>query len=172
MLTIISGTNRPYSNTRKIAQAYSRELSDIGVENQLLTLEDLPHDLLGTDFFGKRSAGFQAILDRYVIPVQKFVVVIPEYNGTFPGVFKLFIDAIHPEHFRGKKMGLIGVSSGRAGNLRGLDDLTNAFHYLKMNVYHGKIPVSQVRALVDAEGLKDETTRLLLKEHAAAFSGY
>ncbi|TND08967.1 MAG: NADPH-dependent FMN reductase [Bacteroidetes bacterium] len=172
MLTIISGTNRPGSNTLKIARYYASALTGLGVENQLLTLEELPADFLRTDLYGKRSPVFQGLLDQYMIPVQKFAVFVPEYNGSFPGVFKLFIDAVQPEHFRGKKMGLIGVSAGRAGNLRGLDDLTNAFHYLKMNVYHHKIPVSQVRNLVSADELTDAATQKLLGEHAAAFSDY
>lgn len=172
MITVISGTNRPFSNTRKVAQQYISALGRIGLENQLLTLEELPPGLMTQDLYGKRSPEFQQLLDRYIIPVQKMVVIVPEYNGTFPGVFKLFIDAIHPEHFKGKKLALVGVSSGRAGNLRGLDDLTNAFHYLKMNVFYNKLPVSQVRALVSPEALTDEATIRLVEAHAAAFGAY
>ena len=54
--------------------------------------------------------------------------------------------------FHNKKACLTGVAQGRAGNLRGMDHLTNIFHHLKMNVLHFKIPISQVHLLLDESG--------------------
>jgi len=172
MITVIAGTNRPSSNTLKIAQEYVTALAGLGLEAQLLSLDHLPHDMLVSDFYGKRSAAFQEILERFIIPVQKFVAVVPEYNGSYPGVFKLLVDAVHPEHFRGKKIALVGVGAGRGGNARGLDDLTGVFHYLRMHVFFDKLPISRVRELVGAEGVKDETTKQLLRAHAQGFAAY
>jgi chromate reductase len=47
---------------------------------------------------------------------------------------------------------LVGVSTGRAGNLRGMEHLTNILNYLKINVYHNKLPISRVDTLLDANG--------------------
>jgi NAD(P)H-dependent FMN reductase len=47
---------------------------------------------------------------------------------------------------------LVGVSTGRAGNLRGMEHLTNILNYLKINVYHNKLPISRVDTLMDAQG--------------------
>jgi chromate reductase, NAD(P)H dehydrogenase (quinone) len=173
MITIISGTNRPKSNTRNIADSYSSFLSEANVANQVLSLEDLPLEFAFSDLYGKRSEAFGKIMDEQIIPVQKMVVVMPEYNGTFPGILKLFFDAVSPDHLRGKKMALIGVAAGRAGNLRGIDQLTNAMHYMRVHIYPNHVPISMVRNLLDAEGkLTDEATIKTLRAHAEDFAKY
>ena len=83
MLTIISGTNRPGSNTRKVAAAYSASLTEKGVENQVFSLSQLPDNFIVSDLYGQRSPAFQALLDRYIIPAEKLVIIVPEYNGSF-----------------------------------------------------------------------------------------
>src|SRR5690606_40758391 len=55
-------------------------------------LEDLPADLLVSDLYGARSEAFTRILDQ-IGESRKIIFIIPEYNGSFPGVLKLFMDA-------------------------------------------------------------------------------
>src|SRR5438105_12970840 len=120
MITIISATNRPESNTLKVATYYAQLMEKQGVIPKLLSLEKVPADITFSELFNNRSSAFQEILDEYIIPAKKFVIISPEYNGSFPGILKTFIDAIHPDINRGKKAALVGVSTGRAGNLRGM----------------------------------------------------
>jgi chromate reductase, NAD(P)H dehydrogenase (quinone) len=47
---------------------------------------------------------------------------------------------------------MVGVGTGRGGNIRGIDHLTGALHYLGVTVYPGHLPVSRLRELLDAEG--------------------
>jgi NAD(P)H-dependent FMN reductase len=47
---------------------------------------------------------------------------------------------------------MVGVAAGRAGNLRGMEHLTNIFNHLKMNVLHLKIPISDVSNQLDENG--------------------
>ena len=63
-------------------------------------------------------------------------------------------------HF--KKALLTGVASGRAGNLRGMDHLADTLHYLKMNVYYNKLPISSINQVMDKEGhLNAETIQVI-----------
>ena len=57
MITIISSTNRPGSSTLKLAKYYQKSSSEKGVEAELLSLSQLPPNLIETDLYGKRSAG-------------------------------------------------------------------------------------------------------------------
>jgi len=173
MITIISATNRPNSSTLKIAGYYLQLLEQQGIKPKLLSLEQVPVDIAFNELFQKRSAGFQQILDEYIIPAQKFVIIAPEYNGSYPGILKVFIDALHPEMIRGKKVGLIGISSGRAGNLRGLDHLTGILHHIGLHIFHNKLPISNVLTLFDEHGtLKDENTIKTLEKHALGIIAY
>ena len=170
MITIISATNRPYSNTQKIALSYAQLMEKQGVVPKIFSLEQLTPDMQFIDLYGKHSDKFQQLLEEYIIPAQKFVFILPEYNGSFPGILKLFLDAIHPDINRGKKAALIGVSSGRAGNLRGMDHLTGVLHYLGIHVHPDKLPVSSVLGLLDEHGrIKDEMTVNVLNKQIKEF---
>jgi NAD(P)H-dependent FMN reductase len=162
MITVISGTNRQGSVTRKVATHYTELLIQKGQKAQLFSLEDLPHTFAFSDLYGKRSSEFQQQLDQFIVPVNRFVALLPEYNGTFPGIFKLFFDGIHPDLLRGKKIGLVGIANGRGGNLRGLDQLTAAIHYLNMYVYPRHLPLSLMKERMDEKGqFKQETIQAL-----------
>lgn len=159
-ITIISATNRPDSNTEKVANYYLTALKHKNIDARLISLKNLPESFLHSDLFGQRSHEFQQIIDEYIEHQTKFIFITPEYNGSFAGILKVFLDAIHPKYWADNKACLTGVSSGRAGNLRGLEHLTNILNYLKVNVYHNKLPISRVDTLVDNDGnLTDEETR-------------
>ena len=170
MITIISATNRPNSNSLKMAKNYAQLMEKQGVESKLFSLESLPVDFTATDLYNKRSENFQQLLNEYIIPSEKFVFIVPEYNGSFPGILKTFIDAIHPDINRGKKVALVGVSSGRAGNLRGLDHLTGILHYLGFYILPNKQPISSITTLLNEDGtLKDENTIKVLEKQIGEF---
>lgn len=170
MISIISATNRPNSNTQKIAFSYAQLMEKQGVVPKLFSLEQLTPDMEFIDLYGKHSDKFQQLLEEYIIPAEKFVFVVPEYNGSFPGILKVFLDAIHPDINRGKKAALVGVSSGRAGNLRGMDHLTGVLHYLGIHVHPNKLPVSSVLGLLDEQGrIKDEITVKVLEKQIREF---
>ena len=170
MITIISATNRPNSNSLKIAQLYSQLMEKRGIKSKILSLEQVPVDIAFNELFSNRSEEFQKLLDTYIIPSQKYVIIAPEYNGSFPGIFKVFIDAMHPELIREKKVALIGVSNGRAGTLRGLDHLTGILHHLGVFVHPNKLPISSVLTLLDEQGnITDENTIKALENHVLGF---
>lgn len=161
MITIISSTNRPGSSTLKVAQYYQRQLREKGVEAGLLSLAQLPSNLIQTDLYGNRSKEFEPIQD-VITKTDKFIFIIPEYNGSFPGVLKVFIDACSfPESFYDKKAALVGVSSGKYGNIRGVDHFTGVCHYIHLNVMSLKLHIAAIHKELDADGnlFKDDTVK-------------
>lgn len=152
MYTIISGTNRTGSNTLKMAQQYQALLARKGISATLVTLENLD--------VSTRSTAVKALEKEVLIPSSRFIFISPEYNGSIPGVLKSLLDNTDIEHcWWGKKALLTGVSTGRAGNLRGMEHLTGILHYLKMIVHPNKLPISVVNTLLAPDGsVKDEAT--------------
>ena len=115
----------------------------------------------------------EQVISKYVRDAQKFIFIIPEYNGSYPGIWKTFIDIVPPRYFKDKKAGIIGVSSGHAGNLRGQEHLTGVLHYLKVHVHYNKPKLSGVESLVSADGaLTDERSVKVLREHAVAMANF
>ena len=158
MISIISGTNRPLSGSLIVAENYLSLCEKRGIEAQLLNLELLPPDFAYTASYGKTNTDFEAIVHKFVANADKFIFVVPEYNGSFPGVLKCFFDCISPKLFHGKKSALVGLSAGRAGNLRGMEDLTGILHYLQVEVLSKKPKLSEF------EGLADVTKRIIRDE--------
>jgi len=161
MITIISSTNRPGSSTLKVAQYYQNKLQEKGAEAGVLSLAQLPANLIQTDLYGNRSKEFEPIQD-IITKTDKFIFIIPEYNGSFPGVLKTFIDACSfPESFYDKKAALVGVSSGKYGNIRGIDHFTGVCHYMHLNVMSLKLHIGAIHKELDADGnfFKEDTLR-------------
>jgi chromate reductase, NAD(P)H dehydrogenase (quinone) len=168
MITVISSTNRKGSNSIKIAKHYVQLLEKHSTEEvKLLDLETIPMSWYENEGLkaDHHHPELKKIQEDCIIPAERFVFIIPEYNGSFPGVLKLFIDACSlykmGESFKvgTKKALLAGVASGRAGNLRGLEHFSGVLNYLNVIVMPNRLPISSVHALFDESGaVKDEST--------------
>lgn len=169
MITIISGTNRPGSNSEKIANFYHNYTPE---ETQVLSLKDLPKDFVFADSFCDSSEAFNQLVEKYIVNVDKFIFVIAEYNGGFPGILKAFIDAVHPKHFNNKKAALVGLSSGHSGALRPMDQFSDILHYLKVEVLSAKPKLSGIELLIKDGELVDERALSLLNDQIDRFSRF
>ena len=146
MYTIISATNRVGSHTEKVAVFYQRLLRENGVEAGILSMVGL--NVL------EKNPEFNRIEKELLIPTQKFIFIMPEYNGSFPGVLKAMIDITDVKKtWWWKKVLLTGVSTGRAGNLRGMDHITGSLHHMNMIVHPNKLPISVIDRVMDAGGV-------------------
>ena len=99
-----------------------------------------------------------------LIPTTKFLFVMPEYNASFPGILKMMMDNSDVKKcWWYKKAALVGLSDGRAGNLRGLEHMTAILNYLKINVLYNKMLLSKIGEEVDGNGnlLKSGTEKLI-----------
>lgn len=157
MITVISGSNRRNSNSKKIATEFSEILEEAyDGKVHFYSLDQLPTDFVHPDMYSSQHADIVKVQDTLVDPASKLVFVVPEYNGTFSGIFKIFIDALSVRNaensFYGKKVLLIGLGSGRGGNLRGLDHLTTSLNYMKMHIHPNRLPISNVDNVIDESG--------------------
>ncbi|MGE6220883.1 NADPH-dependent FMN reductase [Nubsella zeaxanthinifaciens] len=152
MVTIIAGTNRPNSNTLKVAKYYQNKLAEKGLQTNLLDLQDLPNNFIAEDLYGKKSEKFENI-QGMVTNTSKFLFVIPEYNGSYPGVLKTFIDACaFPESFYDKKACLVGIASGKYGNIRGIEHFNGVCAYLHLHVMPLRIHISYIKNELNENG--------------------
>lgn len=166
MYTIISGTNRTDSNTLKIAEQYQQFLAARHIEARLVSLLNLE--------VSNRNDQIRKLEKDVLIPTTKFIFVSPEYNGSIPGVLKSLIDNTDIQTvWWGKKALLVGVSSGRAGNLRGMEHLTGILHYVKVVVHPNKLPISIINKLLDNTGnIVDKPTLSAINEQLNEFVNF
>ncbi|MEP7264558.1 MAG: NADPH-dependent FMN reductase [Bacteroidota bacterium] len=148
MITLISGTNRKNSLTQQFSSIYFQMLKRKMPDSLFFDLCHLPDSLLNLDpdFYKNRPQELIAIQSEFFIPADKFIFIIPEYNGSYPGILKLLIDVLDPkESFKNKKAALTGIATGRAGNLRGMDHLTAVLNHMNVTVMPYQLPVSKVQ---------------------------
>ncbi|MEM9340295.1 MAG: NAD(P)H-dependent oxidoreductase [Bacteroidota bacterium] len=170
MITIISGTNRTDSRTIKISQFCQELFQEKNQEASLIDLADLPQDFLFKSL-APDSASDQLFkpMHEEIAKNEKFLFVVPEYNGSFPGVLKTFIDGMsYPSPFKGKKCALVGLSSGIQGSVLAMSHLTDIFNYLEMSVLAIKPKLSKIDTKMEAGKLTDPFYIKLLKEQADA----
>ncbi|MDX5419317.1 MAG: NAD(P)H-dependent oxidoreductase [Hymenobacteraceae bacterium] len=171
MITIITGTNRPTSNSRAVANLYARLLQQRDAAYQILDLADLPADFTSSalyDNIGTNEAFNK--LSSMIGESDKFVFIVPEYNGSFPGVLKAFIDGLaYPNTFRNKKAALVGLSSGVQGSGLAMSHLTDIFNYLGMHVLALKPRLAQIEKNFDGTAITNELYLELLNQQIDQF---
>lgn len=174
MITVIVGTNRKGNESAHFAKHLCDVLKEEYVgEVKFLDMQDLPGDWFHHEMYAAdtQSESLTKIQDEYILPATKFVFVIPEYNGSFPGAVKLLIDGCsvrkYADNFKGKKAAIMGTAAGRAGNLRGTEHLTGVLNYLGTTVMPNRLPVSSIGKLLDEnKNIKDEDTIKAIKDFA------
>lgn len=103
-ITIISGSPRNDSNTRKVTNTYSRMARERNLQVKVLDLLSLPPDtLFHNQVMGLGNKQLDSWAEEYIEPAGKIVFIFPEYNGSFPGLLKSFVDGLNPELFREKR---------------------------------------------------------------------
>ncbi|MEQ8908548.1 MAG: NADPH-dependent FMN reductase [Vicingaceae bacterium] len=172
MITIISASNRKGNLTALFAEKCKQFLEQKEQRVQLFYLNQLPADLSLQSVYEYDTSVFNDWSEKLIQPAEKLLFVVPEYNGSIPGILKLFLDGISPKDFKGKKSALIGVSAGRAGNLRGMDHLTDILHYLEVEVLPTKLPISKLYDLLEEGEVKDKETLVLLEAQVQKLIDY
>ena len=159
MTIIIVGTNRKDANSRTIANYYRRLLEEKGEPSQILDLIHLPTDFLTTALYENNGQNEEFNTFRSTLEENdRFVFIVPEYNGSFPGVLKAFIDGLeYPSKLAGKKAALVGVAAGMHGGAMALSHFTDVLHYLGMQV----LPTKPTLAFIYNHLSKDEITHSL-----------
>lgn len=175
MITVISGTNRKDARTQLVAKHYVNCLEKLGEKVHYVSLEDIQNDILHSEMFDANAMKpmLKETQDKYMLPADRWVIVSPEYNGSYPGILKLFIDALsvraYKETFVGKKVMLVGVASGRAGNLRGIDQLVGVMHHVGAFVFPKMLPISSIENLLDENAHLNKETQAAIDQQIQAF---
>jgi NAD(P)H-dependent FMN reductase len=87
----------------------------------------------------------------------KYVFIVPEYNGSFPGALKTFIDGLeYPNTFRNKKGALVGLASGGVGASLLLSHLTDIFNFCGMNILAYKPRLEKIEHVIVNDELVDQ----------------
>jgi chromate reductase len=173
MITLIVGTNRPGSNTRKVAAQLEEIYAELKVPLHVLDLAKLPPEIFSPTSYAEKPKSFLPFVDA-VLKSDGLHVVTPEYNGSVPGVLKYFIDMLKfPESFEHKPVCFTGLAAGMWGALRPVEQLQAIFGYRNAHIFPVRVFMPQINSLLDASGkIKDAELIGRLKSQVEGFSKF
>ena len=173
MIEIISGTNRPGSNTLRLAKVIEKLYQDLGAEVRILSLEEMPPEIFDPKSYSEKPASWLKITDR-IVSADGLHIVTPEYNGGFPGVLKYFIDMLpFPQSFEHRCVCFTGHAAGLWGALRPVEQLQMIVWYRNAYVMPERVWLPQINSRLDEAGqLVNEADRQLLENQVRRFVEY
>lgn len=170
MIALIVGTNRPNSNTRKIATHVEEFYQELKVPLRVLDLAQLPPEVFSPASYAEKPTAFRPFADT-ILQSAGLHVVTPEYNGGMPGVLKYFIDMLKfPESFDRRPVCFTGLAAGVWGALRPVEQLQAIFGYRNAHIYPERVFLPQIHNLLDDSGrLKDAELLKRLHKQVVGF---
>ncbi len=133
-IVLISGTDRPGSNTLKISEQVVAMMKAKGHDVTLIDLATMDKSQLNGEYFTSPAAFKNGFIPK-LIEADGVIFVFPEYHGDYPGVLKMFIDYISPASaFGGKPIGMITNSDGILGGQKGAETLSGVMRHRKADV--------------------------------------
>jgi|SRR5215831_3038578 len=142
---VILGTSRQGRATEHAAAFVFDQVSkrnDIRSE-----LVDIRHLRLPIDDAGEaiKDAGFSALVEKS----DALILVVPEYNHSFPGLLKHVLDTNLKEYIH-KAVGVCGVSAGPFGGVRMIENLLPVLRELGLVTIFWDVSFGNVGKLFDA----------------------
>lgn len=169
-LKIISSTDRPNSWALKVSKYVATVYTKKSVQAEVISLEDFPlKDVVGGKY-GMEISTISEFRDP-ILKADGLVFVVPEYNGSFPGILKMFIDYLpFPEAFQKMPMAFIGVASGAFGSLRSVEQFQMIVNYRNALQFPERVFIPRVTNDFDPVlGLKDDFKKNLLESQISNF---
>ena len=172
-MTLLVGTNRPDSNTRKVARHVEEIYAALNVPLRVLDLAQLPPEIFSPSSYGEKPKSFQPFADG-VLQATGLHVVTPEYNGGMPGVLKYFIDMLKfPESFERRPVCFTGLAAGVWGALRPVEQLQSIFGYRNAYIYPERVFMPGIGRLLNDNGrLTDAELLGRLQKQAEGFTAF
>ncbi len=170
MITLLVGTNRPGSNTRKVARHLEEIYAALKVPLHVLDLAQLPPEIFSSASYAEKPKSFQPFSEA-ILKSAGLHLVSPEYNGSIPGVLKYFIDMLKfPESFEKRPVCFVGVAAGIWGALRPVEQLQAIFGYRNAFLFPERVFLPRINELLDDAGrLKDPELVQRLESQAEGF---
>jgi sugar phosphate isomerase/epimerase/NAD(P)H-dependent FMN reductase len=173
MISLLIGTNRPDSNTGRVARHVADLYAALGEPLNIIDLAQFPADAFQGASYATKPPAVQAAGDA-ILQSRGLVVVTPEYNGSFPGALKYFIDLLpFPAAFERRPVSFIGLAAGEWGALRPVEQLQAVFSYRNAHIHPERVFIPSVHRILGSDGrIHDEKILARLNRQAAGFLNF
>lgn len=170
MKHIICGTDRVGSKSLAISRCIQSLYQEMGEQVEMLELShlvtSLPENFLS---YQKELPPQLHEMVQTVNGSDGLIFVVPEYNGSFPGILKYFIDHwSYPLSFEWRPTCFVGLGY-RFGGLRPIEHLQGIMGYRNAFQYPERVFLQNIGSVVLADGTLEASSVELLRKQAFGF---
>ena len=171
-IVIVPGTNRAGSNSLHLARQVQSDYMTLGCSTDLLEL-DLEADFLAASAYQHHTSAITSRVERF-LKSDGVVFVIPEYNGSYPGVLKLFVDMLPDKtSFNARPCAFIGIAAGQFQALRAVEHFQGVAGYRNAYMFPNRVFVGGVHKVIGPDQkLNDLALVERLQAQAKGFVGF
>ncbi|MBX3019623.1 MAG: NAD(P)H-dependent oxidoreductase [Bdellovibrionaceae bacterium] len=172
MKYIIAGTDRPGSKTLQVAKYVQALYARKGETVEIIDLAQLKKaDLDGFQYGGKITGAWGEAIDK-VDQSTGLIIVIPEYNGSYPGILKVFVDYWkYPETFEHRPICYIGLG-GLFGGMRSVEHLQTSLGYRNTFNFPQRVFLQNIWRVFDGTTFSQPVLADLLDQQATGFQKF
>lgn len=168
-ITILNGTGRAGNQSQHVATAVAAALRQ---HTDNVTLTDVTTHLTQTVTVPPWGEGGADTVptewQTLVRATDAFVFVLPEYNHSYPGEWKLLMDSLYKDYI-GTYAYVVAVSNGQFAGARVMEHVMPVLVNFQFRIGAARLHIANVSAAFSPEGvLTDDATRERLESFAAA----
>ena len=148
-LLVILGTGRAGRQSNKVADFVYQQIKQAGHITELIDVRNYGQSVTipAWEDDDDRTKSWRDKIKQ----ADAFVIVAPEYNHSFPGELKLFLDQAQKQ-FQYKPAAICGVSAGGFGGVRVALTLLPVLNELQVTLIRNNVYFSGVGNLFDESG--------------------
>lgn len=172
-IVVVSGTNRAGALSRQLSDIVAQKHRDLGATVDLLDLGEVMNaDFIAPTAYKQPTASITAAVDRF-LAADGVVFVIAEYNGSYPGALKLFIDMLpYPAGFNRRPCAFVGIAAGRFASLRAVEHFQQVAGYRNAYQYPERVLIANSYQQFQDGNFGDDELRQRVEQQASGFQAY
>ncbi len=169
---ILSGTNRPGSRTLQLSKIIQSYYKASDLDSKIIDLSKVDFTTInGSQYSDNQPTKFKDVVES-ISKARSLTVVVPEYNGSLPGILKYFIDHWKfPESFENRPVSFVGLG-GRFGGLRPVEHLQQIFGYRNAYIFPKRVFLSNVWEYLNDDVLTSPDIEKHLKDQVKVFDKF
>lgn len=172
-IVVVSGSNREGSLSGRLARIVAADYANLVDSVDLLDMTEVGPGFVKPTAYKSPDPEVTVLVERFLAS-DGAVFIVPEYNGSYPGILKLFVDMLpYPEGFDRRPCAFIGLAAGQFQGLRAVEHFQQVAGYRHAYLFPRRCFIGNSNQQFNEAGaLLDPQLERRLREQAEGFVAF